>query len=68
MRNRILGLVSALVLAIIPAAGQATTESKAKPAAAGKATYAAPRTPDGSRPRDVLKRPDWLEEVQNQLR
>jgi S-DNA-T family DNA segregation ATPase FtsK/SpoIIIE len=24
--------------------------------------------PDGSRPRDVLKRPDWLEEVQNQLR
>ena len=24
--------------------------------------------PDGSRPRDVLKRPDWLEEVQDQLR
>jgi len=24
--------------------------------------------PDGSRPRDVLKRPDWLEEVQNQIR
>jgi S-DNA-T family DNA segregation ATPase FtsK/SpoIIIE len=24
--------------------------------------------PDGSRPRDVLKRPDWLEEVQNQVR
>ena len=24
--------------------------------------------PDGSRPREVLKRPDWLEEVQNQLR
>jgi S-DNA-T family DNA segregation ATPase FtsK/SpoIIIE len=24
--------------------------------------------PDGSRPRDVLKRPDWLEEVENQLR
>ncbi len=23
---------------------------------------------DGSRPRDVLKRPDWLEEVENQLR
>ena len=23
--------------------------------------------PDGSRPRDVLKRPDWLEEVENQL-
>ena len=24
--------------------------------------------PDGSRPRDVLKRPDWLEEVANQVR
>ena len=24
--------------------------------------------PDGSRPRDVLKRPDWLEEVENQVR
>jgi S-DNA-T family DNA segregation ATPase FtsK/SpoIIIE len=24
--------------------------------------------PDGSRPRDVLKRPDWLEEVENSLR
>jgi S-DNA-T family DNA segregation ATPase FtsK/SpoIIIE len=24
--------------------------------------------PDGSRPRDVLKRPDWLEEVEGQLR
>ncbi len=24
--------------------------------------------PDGSRPRDVLKRPDWLEEIENQLR
>ncbi|MCZ2079017.1 MAG: DNA translocase FtsK 4TM domain-containing protein [Bryobacterales bacterium] len=24
--------------------------------------------PDGSRPRDVLKRPDWLEEVENQAR
>jgi len=24
--------------------------------------------PDGSRPRDVLKRPDWLEEVENQIR
>jgi S-DNA-T family DNA segregation ATPase FtsK/SpoIIIE len=24
--------------------------------------------PDGSRPREVLKRPDWLEEVANQLR
>jgi S-DNA-T family DNA segregation ATPase FtsK/SpoIIIE len=24
--------------------------------------------PDGSKPREVLKRPDWLEEVENQLR
>jgi S-DNA-T family DNA segregation ATPase FtsK/SpoIIIE len=24
--------------------------------------------PDGSRPRDVLKRPDWLEEVESQVR
>jgi S-DNA-T family DNA segregation ATPase FtsK/SpoIIIE len=24
--------------------------------------------PDGPRPREVLKRPDWLEEVENQLR
>jgi len=24
--------------------------------------------PDGSRPREVLKRPDWLEEVESQLR
>ncbi|MCU1336418.1 MAG: translocase FtsK [Bryobacterales bacterium] len=24
--------------------------------------------PDGSRPRDVLKRPDWLEEIQDQVR
>ena len=24
--------------------------------------------PDGSRPRDVLKRPDWLEEIENQFR
>ena len=24
--------------------------------------------PDGSKPREVLKRPDWLEEVESQLR
>ncbi len=24
--------------------------------------------PDGSKPRDVLKRPDWLEQIENQLR
>jgi hypothetical protein len=43
MRNRILTLMSALVLSIVPLAGQATTAaSKAKTAAA-----AVPRTPDG---------------------
>src|SRR5579864_7183818 len=48
MRNRVLALVSALALTIIPAAGQATTAApKAKPAAAAKATYTPPRTPDG---------------------
>ena len=24
--------------------------------------------PDGSRPRDVLKRPDWLAEIENQVK
>ena len=24
--------------------------------------------PDGSKPRDVLKRPDWLREIEDQLR
>jgi hypothetical protein len=48
MRNRILCLVGALVLTIIPAAGQATTAaSKAKTAAAEKGTWTPPRTPDG---------------------
>src|ERR1700720_4627928 len=48
MRNRILTSMSALVLMIVPAAGQATSAaSKAKPAAAEKGTYTPPRTPEG---------------------
>jgi hypothetical protein len=48
MRNRVLALVSALVLTIISAAGQATTVvPKAKPAAAVKSAYTPPHTPDG---------------------
>src|SRR5438105_788495 len=46
MRNRILASMSALVLTIVPAAGQATAGSKA-PAAAVKGTWIPPRTPDG---------------------
>ena len=44
MRNNIARLVSALLFTIIPAAGQAPT---AKTAAAVKATWTPPRTPDG---------------------
>src|SRR5258706_4736715 len=48
MRNRILVSISALVLTIIPAAGQATTSApKAKSAASVKETYTPPRTPNG---------------------
>src|SRR5258708_833544 len=48
MRNRVLALVSALVLTIISAAGQATTAvSKAKPAAAVKSAWTPPHTADG---------------------
>src|ERR1700680_3918313 len=48
MRNRVLALVSALVLTIVPAAGQATTAaSRAKTTAAVKGTWTPPRTPDG---------------------
>jgi hypothetical protein len=48
MRNRILASMSALVLTIVPAAGQATTAaSKAKTAAVVKGTWTPPRTPDG---------------------
>src|SRR6266853_2053087 len=48
MRNRILASMGALVLMIVPAAGQATTApSKAKAPAAVKGTWTAPRTPDG---------------------
>src|SRR5438105_9069260 len=46
MRNRILASMSALVLTIVPAAGQATAGSKA-PAAAVKGTWNPARTPDG---------------------
>src|SRR5579864_7691913 len=48
MGNRILALLSALVLTIVPAAAQApTAASKAKTAAAAKETWTPPRTPDG---------------------
>src|SRR6202790_3219504 len=48
MRNRILSSISALVLTIVPAAGQAKTEAaKTKSAAAVKGTWTPPRTPDG---------------------
>src|ERR1700747_2126405 len=48
MRNRILFSISALVLMIVPAAGQATTPApKAKTPAAVKGTYTPSRTPDG---------------------
>ena len=46
MRNRVLASVSALVLTIIPAFGQATTAAS-KPAATAKGTWTPPRTPDG---------------------
>ncbi|HEV2201157.1 MAG TPA: hypothetical protein VGR73_15165 [Bryobacteraceae bacterium] len=48
MRNRVLACVSVLALAIVTAAGQVTTAaSKAKPAAAAKAAFTPPHTPDG---------------------
>src|SRR5207302_9475196 len=48
MTNRILVSMSALVLMIIPAAGQApTAASKPKTAAAAKGTWTPARTPDG---------------------
>ena len=45
MRNRVLASLGALVLMIVPAAGQATT--KAKPAPAVKGAWTPPHTPDG---------------------
>ena len=45
MRNRVLASLGALVLMIVPAAGQATT--KARPAPAVKGTWTPPHTPDG---------------------
>src|SRR6266571_807189 len=48
MRNRVLTSMAALMLAIVPAAGQATKAApKAKTAAAVKGTWTPPRTPDG---------------------
>src|SRR5882762_10974898 len=48
MRNRILALMSALVLTIMPAAAQTTAATaKAKAPAAVKGTWTPPRTPDG---------------------
>ena len=47
MRNFILVSMSALVLMIVPAAGQPVVASKAKPEAKVKATWTPPRTPDG---------------------
>src|SRR5437867_8231400 len=48
MRNRILASMGALLLAIVPAAGQATKAApKATTAAAVKGTWTPPRTPDG---------------------
>src|SRR5262252_1831869 len=48
MRSRALTSMVALVLAIVPAAGQTTKEApKAKTAAAAKGTWTPQRTPDG---------------------
>ena len=48
MRNRVLTSISALLLTIVSAAGQAKTEAaKTKSAAAVKGTWTPPRTPDG---------------------
>src|SRR5712691_244403 len=48
MRNRVLTSMAALVLAVVPAAGQATKAApKAQTAAAVKGTWTPPRTPDG---------------------
>ena len=48
MRNRVLTSMAALMLAIVPAAGQATKAApKAKTAAAVTGTWTPPRTPDG---------------------
>lgn len=47
MRNCVLSLMAALVLTIVPAAGQATSAPKPNTAAAVKRTWTPPRTPDG---------------------
>src|SRR5947207_2179704 len=47
MRNRVLASMSALVLTIVSAAGQATTTASKAPAAAVNGTWIPLRTPDG---------------------
>ena len=47
MRNCVLSLMAALVVTIVPAAGQATSAPKANTAAAVKRAWTPPRTPDG---------------------
>ena len=47
MRNRAVALVSALVLAIVPAAAQTTAAAKTNTAAAAKGNWTPPRTADG---------------------
>src|SRR5229473_1402428 len=48
MRNRVLTSMAALLLAIVPAAGQATKAApKAQTAAAVRGTWTPARTPDG---------------------
>src|SRR5438067_13751755 len=47
MRNRVLASMSALVLTIVSAAGQATTTASKAPAAAVNGTWNPARTPDG---------------------
>jgi len=47
MRNCVLSLMAALVVTIVPAAGQATSAPKANTAAEVKRTWTPPRTPDG---------------------
>ena len=48
MRNRALSFIAALVLTMVPAAGQTTSAApKAKPAAPAKPNWTPPRTPDG---------------------
>jgi len=47
MRNLIFASMVTLLLATVPACGQATPAQKSKTAATAKAAWTAPRTPDG---------------------